>query len=193
MFPSSSSDLRSLCLSQREFLSVLFFPGIPYTGMSNWFFQFQLRITTAATIWKKCIRQIDFYQQHILQLCLWLTLETLFLYFIPYYLSHSPAKKSLYPEKKSCWQFQIQMVYTSKLTSGSSQTTFFSIPLAGTAFLTISHTLSIPWKCYDLACVPSVLRCAFAQTLCLRKTFPGRCSLQSWDLVSSGLQGTSPS
>lgn len=85
------------------------------------------------------------------------------------------------------------MVYTSKLTSGSSQNTFFSIPLADTAFLTISHTLSIPWKCYDLACVPSVLRCAFAQTLCLRKTFPGRCSLQSWDLVSSGLQGTSPS
>lgn len=60
------------------------------------------------------------------------------------------------------------MVYTSQLTSGSPQTIFFSIPFANTAFLTISHTLSFPRECYDLACGPSVPSCAFAQTLCLR-------------------------
>lgn len=76
------------------------------------------------------------------------------------------------------------MVYTSQLTSESPQTTFFCIPLANTAFLTISHTLSFPWECYDLARGPSVHSCAFAQTLCLSRTFPGTCSFQSWDVVS---------
>lgn len=59
------------------------------------------------------------------------------------------------------------MVYTSQLTSGSPQTTFFCISPANTAFLTISHTLSFPWECYV----------TLLFLLCLRKRFSGRWSL----------------